>query len=95
MMQCEHGTCISRELWCNGDNDCGDFSDENDCEDWLEKEQVEITCNDGVTKKFQCKNNKTICLDMDKRCNGYADCPKGKQFLCRKKNSKFNQNRLE
>lgn len=37
---------------------------------------MKISCEgeDGV-KKFQCKSNATICLDMSQRCDGKNDCP--------------------
>ena len=32
--RCDSGACVSKELLCNGANDCGDMSDEKNCTDF-------------------------------------------------------------
>ncbi|XP_066429931.1 complement factor I [Eleutherodactylus coqui] len=58
---CVNGKCIANDKICNGQNDCGDLSDELCCTE----------CKDS----FHCKSD--ICIPMDYVCNGEVDCVSG------------------
>ncbi|VDN38802.1 unnamed protein product [Gongylonema pulchrum] len=69
---CKNRKCIRRSLVCDGVDDCGDKSDEANC-DCSEMRQRK----DTMQCKVYARGGTLKCIPLARRCDGYEDCPDG------------------
>ncbi|XP_050301092.1 vitellogenin receptor isoform X2 [Anthonomus grandis grandis] len=60
--RCENNICVPAHAHCDGKNDCGDFSDEHNCD--------VLACKPPAF--FKCKNQR--CISASFRCDKENDC---------------------
>lgn len=65
---CQDGKCIPEKWRCDGDTDCFDKSDENNCP------TVSVHKSPCPSNEFMCAN-RFDCIHVNWQCDGTEDCP--------------------
>ncbi|XP_072042804.1 uncharacterized protein [Amphiura filiformis] len=94
-MRCPNLRCIASDLICNGENNCGDNSDETNCPTTMVTTSFMMTTNSGQCKDgyFNCSDdgpcfiNRFMCDEhidcIDTKVDEkYCECPRDGDFRC-------------
>lgn len=76
--QCRNGMCVAPSFVCDGDDDCGDNSDEEKC--------TSVPASTCSPQEFRCNNSE--CIPALWSCDGDPDCRDKSDELVERCNSR-------
>ncbi|CAG0912210.1 unnamed protein product [Notodromas monacha] len=76
-LKCGNGRCVSQLFSCDGNDDCGDSTDEKDCPSGIRFDSKTGKSSRCRKSEIKCPEDPSQCILKAWKCDGKADCPRG------------------